>query len=621
MNKDEKAQRDFDREKANGNHIPWQDLFDYLRDPVFIINSDRKVVKTNNVAADLLERSKDEIEGKMCHELLRKLPEPSSECPLEACLSGDCNQTEVFYASSIGRHLKERIFPITEEKRMDSDMYFALHFKDITEEKQRINNLASYPEHNPHPVIEWDENLQLNFANNAAKNILAGDVLKGTTKNKLNDIKERLQEGLTGEYDEEDTGEKGTLYKEFKFKGGENSGSFGFYFHLLPDKKALRAYGFDITEKHRVEERLREANKNLELLIEINHLITRVENQSGFLDRACDTITDVKDYPLVWIGEKETGPDKKVIPVAHSGFEEKYLKDLDIRWSKGELGQGPTGKAIRENEPQLMEGITQSNDPDYRPWQEDAEKYGFSSSIALPIPRGEGDAVYGTLNIYSQNKMSFSKSSIHLLQELANDLGYGLHYLRNQKELQEMTIGTLEALSQTVEAKDEYTGEHINRVQEYAEEVGKRLNLSRERLHQLGYASRLHDIGKVRIPDSILGKPGDLTDKEWKEMRKHPEIGAEIVSKVPRLERAAKIIAQHQEKYDGTGYPKGLKGEDITLEARIIAVVDAWDAMQTDRPYRDAIPKSKAISELKENSGSQFDPKVVETFLGIINMK
>ena len=137
-------------------------------------------------------------------------------------------------------------------------------------------------------------------------------------------------------------------------------------------------------------------------------------------------------------------------------------------------------------------------------------------------------------------------------------------------------------------------------------------------MEQLEYAAELHDIGKVRVPDSILGKPGEPTEKEWRQIKKHPKVGEEIVGAVPRLEGAAAIVGQHQEKYDGTGYPKGLAGEEIALGARIIAVVDAWDAMRSDRPYRKALPKEGALRELKGNAGAQFDPEIVDVFLDII---
>ena len=224
-----------------------------------------------------------------------------------------------------------------------------------------------------------------------------------------------------------------------------------------------------------------------------------------------------------------------------------------------------------------------------------------------------------TTEVYDEETDRFFNSVIYPIQE---DLFF--HFVQDitekkkaQQRLEETTIEIMEALSQTVEAKDEYTGDHLDRVQKYSLRLGKKFGLSDSRLEQLSYAAELHDIGKVKVPDRILGKEDSLNHKEWEQMKRHPEIGEKIVGTISRLERAAQIIGEHQEKYDGSGYPKGLQGEEITLEARIIAVVDAWDAMQTDRPYRDALSEEKAIQELKENAGTQFDPKVVEKFLEI----
>ncbi len=201
-------------------------------------------------------------------------------------------------------------------------------------------------------------------------------------------------------------------------------------------------------------------------------------------------------------------------------------------------------------------------------------------------------------------------------------LGFALDITKRkeaQQKLEKATLETLQALNRTIEAKDEYTGEHIDRVQKLSVKLGKKLGLSESRLEQLRYASILHDIGKIGIPDSILGKPGNLTEEEWEEMRKHPEIGERIVGKVDQLKRAAEIVGQHQEKFDGSGYPRGLEREEITLEARIVAVADAWDAMRSDRPYREALPEKEALEELRENAGSQFDPEIVEILLEMID--
>jgi putative nucleotidyltransferase with HDIG domain len=181
------------------------------------------------------------------------------------------------------------------------------------------------------------------------------------------------------------------------------------------------------------------------------------------------------------------------------------------------------------------------------------------------------------------------------------------------------------ALTQAVEAKDAYTEGHLHRVSEYAVAVGSRLGLRGHELEMLHYASLLHDIGKIGIPEQVLGKQGPLDEQEAEVMKRHTVIGARILEKLDLLKDAAPIVLHHQERYDGDlnatypGYPHGLRGESIPLGARIIAVVDAFDAMTTDRPYRSALSEDRAVAVLRKERGSQFDPRVVDTFLQIMD--
>ncbi len=183
-----------------------------------------------------------------------------------------------------------------------------------------------------------------------------------------------------------------------------------------------------------------------------------------------------------------------------------------------------------------------------------------------------------------------------------------------QEEFQEMM-----ALARSVEEKDEATQGHCSRIERLALHTGERLGLTGDQLITLSYAAYLHDVGKVKVPDDILNKPDSLTDEEWKEMRKHPDYGAEMLKEKEFLREAAEVVRAHHERYDGTGYPRGLQGEEIPIEARIIAVVDAYDAMTSDRPYRPAMSKEEALEELKKNAGTQFDPRVVNAFLLVIS--
>ncbi|MDA1194582.1 MAG: response regulator [Planctomycetota bacterium] len=186
------------------------------------------------------------------------------------------------------------------------------------------------------------------------------------------------------------------------------------------------------------------------------------------------------------------------------------------------------------------------------------------------------------------------------------------------QELQRTCDGTVMALAAMIEGKDTSTLRHLFRVREFCRMLARELGLPDKRLRELELGSMIHDIGKYSIPDAILTKPGSLTAEEWVEMRKHPENGRDFVRNIPFLKGAEEVVYCHHERYDGGGYPQGLAAEDIPITARIFSVVDAFDAIVSERCYKPARPASEAISELHRCSGTQFDPGVVEAFVRII---
>ncbi len=173
------------------------------------------------------------------------------------------------------------------------------------------------------------------------------------------------------------------------------------------------------------------------------------------------------------------------------------------------------------------------------------------------------------------------------------------------------------ALAAAVEAKDPFTEAHTQRVAESARAVGARLGFGPSQLETLYRGGLIHDIGKIGIPDAILLKPGPLTPDEWTIMRRHPEIGKALIERIPFLRGAVPIVWAHHEKWDGSGYPRGLKGEEIPLGARIFMAVDAFDAMTFDRPYSKAKPFDVAKAEIRRCAGTHFDPTVVESFFRV----
>jgi len=186
------------------------------------------------------------------------------------------------------------------------------------------------------------------------------------------------------------------------------------------------------------------------------------------------------------------------------------------------------------------------------------------------------------------------------------------------REIQRNYLGTITSLCAAIEAKDKYTRGHSDRVFYYALKMAKELRLSKHNIEQLRYASFLHDLGKIGIPDSILMKPGKLTPEEYALVKEHPKVGEQILNPIRFLEKTKNIIRHHHERADGKGYPDGIDFDSMTIEERIIAVADAYDSMRSERPYRDPLSKEESLEILRQESGKQFCPRCAEVFIRII---
>jgi len=184
-----------------------------------------------------------------------------------------------------------------------------------------------------------------------------------------------------------------------------------------------------------------------------------------------------------------------------------------------------------------------------------------------------------------------------------------------RSEVQAAYLATVKVLAAAMETRDPYTGGHVERVAAYAVAIGRELGWESERLATLEMGAALHDVGKIGIEDRVLRKPGRLEDEEWSQMRQHARMGARLLEQVPFLWASVGCALRHHERFDGRGYPDGLRGAEIPLEARVVAVADTFDAMTTDRPYRRGLPASVALAEIERCAGSQFDPEVVAAFL------
>jgi HD-GYP domain-containing protein (c-di-GMP phosphodiesterase class II) len=219
----------------------------------------------------------------------------------------------------------------------------------------------------------------------------------------------------------------------------------------------------------------------------------------------------------------------------------------------------------------------------------------------------------GAIGIYMYRKLkkqiTKQRYQINTIEELYNEVQ------RASRTIDKNVIMTIEAFIQALEARDSYTKGHSVRVNRYSMAIGRNLGLSQNDLDILHDASLRHDIGKIGVYDRVRLKPARLSEEEFKLMQSHPDLGAQILSGLPFLEEHIPLIQHHHERQDGSGYPLGLKGDEIPLGARIIQVADTWDAMTSDRPYRRRMSTLAAVKELKKSSGAQLDPACVDAFI------
>ncbi len=250
--------------------------------------------------------------------------------------------------------------------------------------------------------------------------------------------------------------------------------------------------------------------------------------------------------------------------------------------------------------------------PDRKPWMGRV-----SNRHALGVRIGRSG---GAIFLFREMKPYTVTEGVSL-KLVARQLAHAQERSRLHAALERTSMETILTLAAALESRDRITGDHIERTQLLAEKVAVGLQLAPDDVQAARYVAILHDIGKIGIPDSILNKPGKLSEDEWEVMKHHPAIGAYILAKIAGFEQVSEAVLAHHERFDGEGYPAGLTGTSIPIESRIISVVDAYDAMTHERPYRKAMSHDEAIKQLDLHSGAQFDPAVVEVMKAVLAEK
>lgn len=385
---------------------------------------------------------------------------------------------------------------------------------------------------------------------------------------------------------------------------------------------SMSGIGVDITERKQNEYALNRANRTLRTLSAVNERLIHAQDETELLQSVCRVIVEVGGYRMAWVGKALHDERKTVQAAAQWGDDSGYINAAQIVWSDTERGRGSTGTAIKTGQTQVNQNYV--TNPKVASWRDEALRRGFQSSIAFPLRDANG--VHGALTIYAGEPDAFDADEVKLLQELANDLAFGIVTLRTGVEHDRMAkeqqhydarlrgslVDSIQAIAATLEMRDPYTAGHQRRVAALATAIGREMGLSEAQMEGLHLAASIHDVGKIHIPSEILNKPGRLSALELELIKTHAQAGYDILKDIRFPWPIARIVREHHERLDGSGYPNQLRGDQILRESRILTVADVVEAMTSHRPYRPGLGLDVALEHISDRRGEWYDADVVD---------
>jgi len=387
----------------------------------------------------------------------------------------------------------------------------------------------------------------------------------------------------------------------------------------------------DITERKLAEAKNQRLTQLYAALSLCNEAIVRCNSDEELFPQICRVAVQFGGMKMAWIGLVNEA-SRRVNCVAAYGDGMEYLEGIQISTDADDpAGRGPTGNAIREKQPFWCQDFQQVAAT--KPWHERAVSFGWGASAALPLLRN--GVVIGALTLYAEQVNAFDEAARNLLVEMARDISFALNNFAHEAErkraeeqikhyVAQLEISFMQAVEVATtlsEMRDPYTTGHERRVAEIAVAIGAELGFDARRQEGLRVAGYLHDVGKISIPAEILAKPGKLTPIEFTMIKGHPQASHDVLKDVEFPWPVAEVALQHHERLDGSGYPRGLKGDEILLEARIMAVADVVEAMGSHRPYRAALGIEKALAEIERGKGSIYDATVADACLRLFREK
>ncbi len=408
--------------------------------------------------------------------------------------------------------------------------------------------------------------------------------------------------------------ETGEIFLSRAFASNSSDESQVSYIHILED----------VTDQKKTDEALIRTSRLLLTLSTCNQAVVHATDESVLIADTCRIIVETGGYCGTWIGYMEHDKGKTLKPIFSHGISEELLEGMDFSWADNR----PPGKAIRTGSAIVVQDVY--SDPDMEACCEIAKASGFQSVFAFPLMMA--GQTFGALVIYAEDLNAFANDEVNMLCELGEDLAYGIQTLRTRilhsqaegaraqaaKELESALVQTIQAIAVTVEKRDPYTSGHQQRVAKIATAMALEMGLNQERIEGIRLGALIHDIGKISVPSEILTRPGRLNEIEFVLMKSHTENGFDIIKDVGFPWPVQEMVVQHHERLNGEGYPYGLQGDEIILEARILAVADVVEAMSSHRPYRPSLGISLAIEEITNKRGEFFDNDAVDACRSLV---
>ncbi len=616
-------------------------IVENMKDPVIVLDSKNRVVDMNQAALKILGKNHAQVVGRPSSEVFARWPVIVSEWEyldveqreISIREGGDTFFFDINISSiySNRRQLIGRIIvarDVTKYKTLESGYRMLSEeleqrVQERTEElRKSAERYRAVVENQTEFIVRWKPDGTRTFVNEAycrywgltADQALSSHVMSHLAKEDRHAVEEKISRLTSGAISSETE-----IHRVVRPDGsiGWQEWTDQAILDEFGQVVEFQSVGRDITERKLAEDSVRNQLAFDELM---TSLLTR------FATCSYDEVDASIESGLKEIAEF-MGADSADILILS---EDKTLWNISHQWRAPNLSSAlyptqiiPVGKLIW-SEYKLLRGeaIKINTLDDYPPKammdRQFSEAEGVKSLVSVPI-QGLEKLTYGCIDLLSYTRhITWSDRDVAHLKMIGDSIANLLERKRAEESLAEAYETTLEGWAKALELRDKETEGHSRRVTETTLVVARAMGFDEEELIHIRHGTILHDIGKMAIPDDILRKPGPLTDSERQIVMHHPKVAYDLLVRIPHLKKALEIPYLHHEKWDGTGYPRGLKRDEIPLSARIFAVVDVWDALSSNRPYREAWPKEKVSQYINAESGKHFDPKVVTVFLQLL---